>query len=72
MQTTSVATTQRAAEGPVSLAFALGPISRTCASAGEPDPKTYWDVRDIRPGMKGVGRTVMLGTKLEEFLKRNR
>ncbi len=35
--------------------------------AGEPDPKTYWDVRDIRPGMKGVGRTVMRGTKLEEF-----
>ena len=33
----------------------------------EPDPKTYWDVKDIRPGMKGVGRTVMVGTKLEEF-----
>ncbi len=34
---------------------------------GEPDPKTYWDVNDIRPGMKGKGRTVMVGTKLEEF-----
>jgi hypothetical protein len=34
---------------------------------GEPDPKTYWDVKDLRPGMKGVGRTVMVGTKLEEF-----
>ena len=37
------------------------------ARAGEPDPKSYWDVKDIRPGMKGVGRTVMVGTKLEEF-----
>jgi hypothetical protein len=37
------------------------------ARAGEPDPKSYWDVTQLRPGMKGVGRTVMVGTKLEEF-----
>src|SRR4051812_30204612 len=37
------------------------------ARAGEPDPKTYCDVDDIRPGMKGTGRTVMVGTKLEDF-----
>jgi hypothetical protein len=37
------------------------------AFGGEPDPKSYWDVSQIRPGMKGVGRTVMLGTKLEDF-----
>src|SRR5437773_805161 len=37
------------------------------ARAGEPDPKSYWDVKDIRPGMKGVGWTVMVGTKLEKF-----
>ena len=37
------------------------------AFAAEPDPKTYWNVNDIRPGMKGTGRTVMVGTKLEEF-----
>ena len=37
------------------------------ALAGEPDPRTYWDVKDIRPGMKGTGKTVMVGTKLEEF-----
>ena len=48
-------------------ALALGAISSACTFAGEPDPKTYWDVRDIRSGMKGVGRTVMQGTKLEEF-----
>src|SRR5262245_30046141 len=35
--------------------------------AGEPDPKSYWDVSQIRPGMKGMGRTVMVGTRLEEF-----
>src|SRR5258708_2016215 len=37
------------------------------SSADEPDSKTYWDVNDIRPGMKGTGQTVMVGTKLEEF-----
>lgn len=37
------------------------------ARAGEPDPKSYWNVRDLKPGMKGVGRTVMVGTRLEEF-----
>ena len=42
----------------------------TCAlaaPAGEPDSKTYWNIDDIRPGMKGTGQTVMVGTKLEEF-----
>ena len=41
----------------------------TCvpARSHEPDPKMYWDVKDLRPGMKGVGKTVMVGTKLEEF-----
>src|SRR3954465_5688573 len=37
------------------------------ARGGEPDQKLYWDVKDIRPGMKGTGKTVMVGTKLEEF-----
>ncbi len=35
--------------------------------AGEPSATTYWRVDDIRPGMVGKGRTVMVGTKLEEF-----
>ena len=30
-------------------------------------PETYWNVDDLRPGMKGVGRTVMKGTKVETF-----
>jgi hypothetical protein len=37
------------------------------AARAEPDPKTYWEVKDVRTGMKGVGRTVMVGTKIEEF-----
>src|SRR4051812_36139856 len=37
------------------------------ALGGEPDSKMYWDVNDLRPGMKGTGQTVMVGTKLEEF-----
>jgi hypothetical protein len=44
---------------------ALG--TAVAVQAGEPDPKSYWDVKEIRPGMKGVGHTVMVGTKLEEF-----
>ena len=53
----------RALAGGIALAAILG----TCLKAGEPDPKTYWDVREIKPGMKGIGRTVMRGTKLDEF-----
>jgi hypothetical protein len=32
-----------------------------------PKPESYWNVDDLRPGMKGVGRTVMKGTKIEQF-----
>jgi SpoIVB peptidase S55 len=37
--------------------------------AGGPGAKaqTYWEVDDVRPGMKGYGRTVMKGTKVETF-----
>jgi hypothetical protein len=45
---------------------ALGPAAMP-ARGGEPDSKMYWDVKDVRTGMKGVGKTVMVGTKLEEF-----
>lgn len=49
-----------------SIAFAFLAMV-TAAVGGEPDPKTYWNVDQVRPGMKGTGRTVMVGTKLEEF-----
>jgi hypothetical protein len=32
-----------------------------------PKPDSFWQVDDVRAGMKGVGRTVMKGTKVEEF-----
>ena len=50
------------------LGWALSVLGASPPSrADEPDPKMYWDVKDLRPGMKGVGQTVMVGTKLEEF-----
>jgi hypothetical protein len=32
-----------------------------------PRPDSYWDVDAVRPGMRGIGRTVMRGTKIETF-----
>ena len=51
------------------LLLACGGVTQRAHSAppSEPDPKTYWKVDDVRTGMKGIGRTVMVGTKLEEF-----
>lgn len=44
---------------------ALGaPISTAWAG---PKSGTYWQVDDVRPGMKGFGRTVMKGTTVETF-----
>jgi hypothetical protein len=37
------------------------------SAAAEPSPAAYWKVDEIRPGMKGTGRTVMVGTRLDEF-----
>ncbi|MBL8794990.1 MAG: SpoIVB peptidase S55 [Planctomycetia bacterium] len=37
------------------------------ALQAEPKAQTYWQVDDVRPGMKGTGRTVMKGIKLESF-----
>jgi hypothetical protein len=60
-------TSRRRALLTVLLAGGLLAGARIDAVGGEPDPATYWDVKDIRPGMKGKGQTVMVGTKLEEF-----
>ena len=32
-----------------------------------PKPDTYWQVDDVRTGMKGQGKTVIKGTKVETF-----
>ncbi|MFN4258239.1 MAG: SpoIVB peptidase S55 domain-containing protein [Gemmataceae bacterium] len=37
------------------------------AALAEPKPETYWQVDDIRPGMKGTGRTVLKGATIETF-----
>ena len=36
------------------------------ATAG-PKPEPYWNVDDVKPGMKGTGLTVIKGTKIEPF-----
>jgi SpoIVB peptidase S55 len=49
----------------VGLALLCFPLAQP-AGAG-PNPATYWRVDDVRAGMKGHGRTVMKGTKVETF-----
>jgi hypothetical protein len=34
---------------------------------GQPRPESYWKVDDVRPGMKGQGKTVFKGTKVDSF-----
>jgi hypothetical protein len=48
----------------LALALLEFPASPVQAS---PKPESYWQVDDVRAGMKGVGRTVLRGTKVEEF-----
>jgi len=53
-------------------AFLLAFLSLACwrnGDAAQPAPKDekYWRVEDIRAGMKGFGRTVIKGTKVESF-----
>lgn len=45
-------------------AFLCSSLASTYAS---PKPESYWNVDDVRPGMRGQGRTVMKGTKIESF-----
>jgi hypothetical protein len=55
---------QRAAALLLPLAGILAQVS---VSTAGPKPESYWQVDDLRPGMKGFGRTVMKGTKVETF-----
>jgi hypothetical protein len=50
----------------LALAALVGGFAFLPAHAG-PDPEHYWQVDDVRAGMKGHGRTVMKGTKVETF-----
>jgi hypothetical protein len=48
----------------VALALLEFPASPVLAG---PKPESYWQVDDVHAGMKGVGRTVIHGVKVEEF-----
>lgn len=39
----------------------------SAGTAATPRPDSYWQVDDLRPGMKGHGRTVLQGTRIETF-----
>src|SRR5690348_4637891 len=45
----------------------LGVLLLGLPAPAAPKPDSYWQVDDVRPGMKGQGRTVMKGTKIETF-----
>ena len=45
----------------------LGLLLLPVPANASPKPESYWPVDDVRPGMKGVGKTVIKGTKIEEF-----
>jgi hypothetical protein len=45
----------------------IGLVLTTLPVRAAPKPSTYWQVDDVRAGMKGYGRTVMKGTRIEVF-----
>src|SRR4051812_48721380 len=51
----------------LALGFACLEFPTPNTAVAGPKPETYWHVDDVRPGMKGYGRTVMKGTKVENF-----
>jgi hypothetical protein len=62
----SPATRYRTLLAPLAFAFSLLGFAADPAPAG-PKPDTYWQVDDVKPGMKGTGRTVLKGTRVETF-----
>jgi SpoIVB peptidase S55 len=42
-------------------------LLQACHASAGPKAETYWQVDEIRTGMKGTGRTVIKGTKIENF-----
>lgn len=45
----------------------LGILALPCPARAGSKTDSYWNVDDLRPGMKGHGQTVMRGTRLETF-----
>ncbi|HEV3261167.1 MAG TPA: SpoIVB peptidase S55 domain-containing protein [Gemmataceae bacterium] len=52
---------------PVATVFVVLFAVPVSPSVAEPKRETYWQVDDVRAGMRGQGRTVMKGTKIETF-----
>ncbi len=55
---------------PIRAGWALGGLvllALATPTPASPKPENYWQVDDVRAGMKGHGRTVMKGTKIETF-----
>lgn len=50
----------------ISVLTLLGFLIPSPAGAA-PRAESYWQVDDVKPGMKGIGKTVVKGTKIEEF-----
>ena len=50
---------------PIAVLLCFRPAQPSAQAA--PKTEAYWNVDDVRVGMKGVGKTVMKGTKVEEF-----
>jgi hypothetical protein len=48
-------------------ALGLFGLALPTPAIASPKAESYWRVDDVRPGMKGVGKTVIQGTKIEEF-----
>jgi hypothetical protein len=51
----------------IAAAFAAFVFPPAPVAVAAPKPQSYWSVDDVQPGMKGYGRTVMHGTKIENF-----
>ncbi len=55
------------ARASVPLLTLVGCLSFVPQAGAQPKPETFWQVDDLRAGMKGTGRTVVKGTKIESF-----
>src|SRR5436309_854814 len=49
------------------LRFAVPAVAALAAALSAQTPTAFFPLKDIRPGMHGVGRTVFSGSKIEEF-----
>jgi hypothetical protein len=52
---------------PALVLLPLALVLATLPAGAAPKAGTYWNVEEVRAGMKGTGRTVMKGTKVETF-----